>query len=61
MRKVNLFLPMTKNIIQKAKNKSIPNHSRLIKNLKYKTDAELICADSQIRNYKQYFHFRRCP
>ena len=32
MCKFNLFLPTTKNIIQKAKNKSIPNHSRLIRN-----------------------------
>ena len=32
MRKINLFLPTTKNIIQKAKNKSIPNHSKLIRN-----------------------------
>ena len=32
MRKINLFLPMAKNIIQKAENKSIPNHSRLIRN-----------------------------
>ena len=32
MRKINLFLPTMKNIIQKSENKSIPNHLRLIRN-----------------------------